>query len=436
MGELWLVPVYSPLHDPRRVREVVSGVLAKVSGLPGYTVRLWEPPETSGEGDALFLVVTGGTERRLLAMVEERGGPAILLAHPGQNSLPAALEAVARLRAEGHYAHVVYLGEEGSAALEELERWLRVVAVHRWMHSAHLGLVGAPSEWLVASSPAPALVTCMWGPKVVLIEMEEFLARLDEVDPGEVGLVREDFLARATRVREDSRAGTAGAREVSTEDVDRATGREVSAEDVRRAAAVYVALRRLVDDYRLDALTVRCFDLLGPAGTTGCLALSRLNDEGVVAGCEGDLPATVTMMLLSRLSGEPVFMGNPVRIDRGRETVWLAHCTVARRLVTSYALRSHFESGVGVAVAGELRNGPVTIARIGGPELDDLLAEAGTLVATGHEADLCRTQAVVRCPAAVSSLLDWPLGNHHVLAYGDLVREMYALCNMACVSSR
>jgi len=27
-------------------------------------------------------------------------------------------------------------------------------------------------------------------------------------------------------------------------------------------------------------------------------------------------------------------------------------------------------------------------------------------------------------------------GNHHVLAYGDLVREMYALCNMACASSR
>lgn len=423
MGELWLVPVYSSLHDPRRVREVVSGALAKVSGLPGYTVRLWEPPETGGEGEALFLVVTGGTERKLLTMVEERGGPAILLAHPGQNSLPAALEAVARLRVEGHYAHVVYLGEEGSAALEELERWLRVAAVHRWMHSAHLGLVGAPSEWLVASSPEPALVTRMWGPKVVLIEMEEFLARLGEVEPGEVGRVREDFLARATRVGEDARAGTAGAREVSTEDVD-------------RAAAVYVALRRVVDDYRLDALTVRCFDLLGPAGTTGCLALSRLNDEGVVAGCEGDLPATVTMMLLSRLSGEPVFMGNPVRIDRARETVWLAHCTVARRLVTSYALRSHFESGMGVAVAGELRNGSVTIARIGGPVLDDLVAEAGTLVATGHEADLCRTQAVVRSPAAVSSLLDWPLGNHHVLAYGDLVREMHVLCNMACVSFR
>lgn len=142
------------------------------------------------------------------------------------------------------------------------------------------------------------------------------------------------------------------------------------------------------------------------------------------------------MMLLSRLSGEPVFMANPARIDHRRQAVWLAHCTVARRLVTSYVLRSHFESGIGVAVAGELRSGQVTIARIGGPYLNDLLVEAGTLVATGHEEDLCRTQAGVRCPPAVFSLLGWPLGNHHVLAYGDRVREMRALRDMTRASSR
>jgi len=406
------VPVYSPLHDAGRVREVVSGVLSLVSRLSGYVVSLRQPAEVGTDEEALFLVVTGGTERMLLAMVEDRRGPVILLAHPGQNSLPAALETVARLRAEGRSVYLGYLGEDATAALEELGRTLRLVAVHRWMHSARLGLVGAPSDWLVASSPEPALVTRVWGPQVVPIEMEEVLARLEGVDAREVSLVKEDFVAGAAQVQEPS------------------------PDDLDRAAAAYVALRRLVDDHRLDALTVRCFDLLKAAGTTGCLALSRLNDEGMVAGCEGDLPATVTMMLLSRLSGEPSFMGNPARIDDRQQTVWLTHCTVARRLVTSYVLRSHFESGIGVAVAGELRRGQVTIARIGGPCLSDVLVETGPLVATGHEEDLCRTQAVVRCPPAVSSLLGCPLGNHHVLAYGDLVREMRALRDMARASSR
>ena len=35
-------------------------------------------------------------------------------------------------------------------------------------------------------------------------------------------------------------------------------------------------------------MTVRCFDLLGRIGTTGCLALAILNAEGIPAACEGD----------------------------------------------------------------------------------------------------------------------------------------------------
>jgi L-fucose isomerase-like protein len=275
------------------------------------------------------------------------------------------------------------------------------------MHSARLGLIGAPSEWLVASSPDPVLVTRVWGPEVVPVEIEEILECLGRVGSRQAAAVKEDFLAGAALVREPS------------------------PDDLDRAAAVYVALRQIVDERGLDALTVRCFDLLRLAGTTGCLALSRLNDEGVVAGCEGDLPATLTMMLLSRLCGEPAFMGNPARIDDRAERVWIAHCTVARALVSSYVLRSHFESGIGVAIEGELRTGRVTIARIGGSRLSELLLEPGTVEASGHEEDLCRTQACVRSLSAVVVLLRSPLGNHHVLAYGDWVREAQALAHLA-----
>ena len=44
---------------------------------------------------------------------------------------------------------------------------------------------------------------------------------------------------------------------------------------------------------RLDAVAVRCFDLVTARGTTGCLALSALNDAGRVAACEGDLASAV-----------------------------------------------------------------------------------------------------------------------------------------------
>ena len=51
-----------------------------------------------------------------------------------------------------------------------------------------------------------------------------------------------------------------------------------------------------MSERHLDACVVRCFDLVTDLRTTGCLALSWLLDQGVVAGCEGDIPATLTMV--------------------------------------------------------------------------------------------------------------------------------------------
>lgn len=49
--------------------------------------------------------------------------------------------------------------------------------------------------------------------------------------------------------------------------------------------------------------------------TTGCLALSALLDEGIVAGCEGDLPAALTMSWMQAVTGQASFMANPQDLD-------------------------------------------------------------------------------------------------------------------------
>ena len=52
---------------------------------------------------------------------------------------------------------------------------------------------------------------------------------------------------------------------------------------------LYRAIKRIVEEEKLSALTLSCFKLIEQTGTTGCLALSLLNDDGIIAGCEGDL---------------------------------------------------------------------------------------------------------------------------------------------------
>jgi L-fucose isomerase-like protein len=267
--------------------------------------------------------------------------------------------------------------------------------VRRFLHEARIGIVGQPSDWLVASSPSPQLVREVWGPTVVPLPLDP----LFEAPDAELTVLGE----RTARIFRT------GAGELV----------EPAESDLAAAGRVHAALRRMADAGRLDALSVRCFDLVTRRRTTGCLALARLCDEGVIAGCEGDLVATVAMLWAHRLLGVLPWMANPSRVDRGRGVLSLAHCTVPPSLVTRFRLRSHFESGLGVGIQGVLPEGPVTLLRIGGERMDELWTLDGSLLGNTDHADLCRTQIEVEVgAAALDDLLGRPLGNHTIVVAG------------------
>jgi L-fucose isomerase-like protein len=197
--------------------------------------------------------------------------------------------------------------------------------------------------------------------------------------------------------------------------------------DIETAARVEPVLRDLVVEHRLDAIAVRCFDLVTTAYTSGCLALSTLNDRGVIAGCEGDVASTVGLLWARLLTGHTGWMANPAEINREAGIVELAHCTVPLSLVESYRLETHFESDLGVGIVGELPPGPVTVLRLGGDELQYLWCADGEALLTAPREQRCRTQLDVRIPpASAGELLDHPLGNHLVVLYGHHAAHLRA----------
>jgi len=340
-------------------------------------------------------VLTGGTEAQVLKWAEASTGPVILLALPRSNSLPACLETLASL---------TQLGRGGRIVVADRGDWKRdlaaaadLVALGAFLRRARVGLFGGPSDWLTASSPDPSLVTEAWGPEVVTIPLSEVVARAARQGDADARLAAEIERASAGTVEPDGAT-------------------------LLGAASLYRALRELASEHHLDALTIRCFDLLGELRNTGCLAVSRLNDEGLTAACEGDLPSLLTMMVLGGVSGQPCFMANPsdVAVDEGLIT--FAHCTIPLRLVRTFRLRSHFESGIGAAVEGTIAAREMTVARIGGPGLRSVRAFAGEVVpeeSRPRRDDLCRTQVTLRVsPVEARLLLDLPLGNHHILTPG------------------
>lgn len=372
------------------------------------------------------LVATGGVENlfvELMPHLARDARPLALLADGRNNSLAAALEILTYLRAHQRAGRIVHAptsaelvhsllnpsaaaaaadttlqeppaeedikGEEGNEGKSEGEGVLA---------GCRVACVGRPSDWLVASDVDRGVLAARYGVAVVDVPLDAVVARYEGVDGARVDALVAEYLAHVAFVTEPAR------------------------EDVARSLRLYAALRDLCAAERVCALTVRCFDIVGRLGATACVALSMLNDEGIVAGCEGDMQALLTMLLARRLLGAPAFMANPSRAAAGATV--LAHCTVPRTMCTALALRSHFESGRGVAPQGTLPAGPAappyTLVKWGGAALDRAFvaeAPAVPVAAAAHDEHLCRTQVTLALDTR-PYLLARPIGNHHILVAG------------------
>ena len=408
-----VLPVASQLHGTSTIADLLASLRPSLDAAHAVETRSVEGADPTKP--LALLVLTGGTEHDVLTAWRARqqlvaGEPALLLVHPAHNSLPAAMEALARLQRDGARGRIVVLqpGEEagrGTAfdARHELRDAIHDVAVWHAMRTARLGILGPPSDWLVASVPDPAAVGRRWGTTIVDHPIGDAIDRfVDNIDAP---------IAEPVTLRARHHDG------------------EPHPADVETAARFEPVLRVLSRELGLDAVAVRCFDLVGEAHTSGCLALSWLNDHGIVAGCEGDVSSTMALLWLRHLVGRIGWMANPAMIDRDEGTVELAHCTVPLSLVRSFQLDTHFESGLGVGIDGTFEPGPVTVVRLGGRELELLWCADGEALPTQHRDGRCRTQLDVRIdPVLAGELLDHPLGNHLVVVPGhhaDRIRRWW-----------
>ena len=182
---------------------------------------------------------------------------------------------------------------------------------------------------------------------------------------------------------------------------------------------LYRAIKRIVEEEKLSALTLSCFKLIEQTGTTGCLALSLLNDDGIIAGCEGDLQSVFTQLAVKVLTGKASFMANPSMINARTNEIVLAHCTVGIAQTEQYIIRNHFETEMGIGIQGILPTGHVTLVKCGGECLDEYYLSTGTLTENTNYINMCRTQVRIKMDTPAEYFLKNPLGKHHILIQGN-----------------
>ncbi|MBO6306514.1 MAG: hypothetical protein J6M55_03305 [Paludibacteraceae bacterium] len=328
------------------------------------------------EENQVVAVLSGGTEAQFVDLVREKKidlqRPIYLMVSGFSNSLPAALEILSFIRQRKGMAKIMQHprdiifpdpSETESLTRAPLEKVLKNEKKQR------LGVLGKSSDWLIASKTDYKEVLTKTNCELIDIPFEE-IASLGEVDPGMKG-----------------------------------------------AEAIYERLKEIIAKYQLDGITLRCFDLFTTVKNTGCVAVSKLNDEGIPAGCESDIPVLLTMMACKKLTGEIGWMGSPARVQPDGQ-ILLAKCTIALKMTKSHEFTTHFESGIGVAIHGEVEPGDYTLVKLSN-DMKRLLAVNVKVTRCQYEQNLCRTQIWIQSTPIVSQyLLTYPLSDHHVLIKG------------------
>ena len=349
--------------------------------------------EYLNEDFALLYVASGGSEGYFLELFERiKDRTCYLLTSGESNSLAASMEILSYLKKHGGSGRILHgdVPEIASeiGALKNAHRALRS------LNGKKLGRIGDPSDWLIASDYDPAAVERKLGVGFVAIPMAELLSEIAE------GRYPENAYTDLFKASPFDRG------------------------EVEKALCVFGAFSRLADRYGLCGLSVRCFDLLDTVRTTGCLGLSILNSTGIYGGCEGDMPALLSMAVLGSVTGEDLFMCNPSRFDTKNGFATFAHCTLPVTMPDRFCLNTHFESGIGVAVQGSFDPGGCTLFKCSG-DLSRYFVRETRILETPFSDMLCRTQVRVAMED-FSYFLTNPIGNHHILCKGHHARSVDA----------
>ena len=382
--------------------------------------------EDYGTELSLIFVRTGGTEGLFKELL-----PTLQGLSRQSNSLAASMEILSYLRQEGLRGEILH--GSPSYIRSRIEALSKVEEARRFLEYKTLGIVGHPSDWLISSGFDRDVILDKLGISLQYIPMEELLEEYsslkDEVAESwnEVQSLRS--ACRSLSDTDRSLSGVEGPQNGTDRPLSGAEGPLPTPvkQAIPGANRLYKALQTLVSDYGLSGLTIRCFDLLTSIHNTGCLALARLNSEGYVAGCEGDVPAMLSMMIGRAVSGFSGFQANPSSIDPETGEIVFSHCTVPLDMVSSFGLDTHFESGIGVGIRGQLPSGPVTVFKVSGDLSRHFVCE-GELLRCEAKPDLCRTQTVLRLPSSAASyFLTEPIGNHHIILPGHHAAVLEAL---------
>ena len=208
---------------------------------------------------------------------------------------------------------------------------------------------------------------------------------------------------------------------------------EPTRETIEKSAAMYLAMKQLMDQYKARAITINCLGGFygGKITAYPCLGFFQLNNDGYVGACESDLKSTITMLLMSYLVGRPGYISDPV-IDTSKNQIIYAHCVAMNKVYgpdgksNPYHIRNHNEDRKGAAIRSLMPLGEITTTVEFDTDRKEVVMHRAKTVENVDEDKACRTKLAAEPIGDIYKLMRYwdQYGWHRVTFYGDLKRPV------------
>lgn len=287
------------------------------------------------------------------------------------------------------------------------------------IRESNIGVIGNVFRGMYDLELSKTFLKSTFDVNVIYIQSGHLLAEWEEVTEEEVKEKADRLLARFKK-------------------------RDITESDVQRAVRLAIAMQRLAERFRLDAM---CFldqhFVQKQTLTTARIGASLLMEEhDMIVACEGDLGGLVTMMLMKSISGVPALMGEWGEFDEVLNTcLIMGHGIGVPALAKSDAditlTRTPEEwgfEGGGLNYELILKPGPVTVGHVietvDGYKMIISPAESIEFPTLAYE----ELHAMVKMKTPIKDYLEQVFENgvtHHcIVGLSDMSRELAAVAEM------
>lgn len=209
-----------------------------------------------------------------------------------------------------------------------------------------------------------------------------------------------------------------------------------------KSIKVYIALKKIIEDYKLDFLGVKCLEEVINIYVSCCLAISLCNDDGVPTACQSDINAALAMKILNLLSNKATVFADVNMVDKKEGVARLVNCgTMATTLAET---KRDVDWGYQYEYMGHARGAcPTFCCKPGEVTFCGLSRIKGDYVmqiATGNaflqpndvfaeDRDIW-PHAFISLDCNPSNFYQAIRSNHIVVGYGNMKKELQFLCDL------